>query len=51
MATKGKKSFISYWREDAADAAGRICDWLVQTRHVGPGAGHAGAALHTDLRR
>jgi len=34
MATKGKKVFISYRREDAADAAGRIRDWLVQTRRI-----------------
>jgi TIR domain len=32
MATKGNKVFISYRRDDAADAAGRIRDWLVQTR-------------------
>lgn len=34
MAAKGKKIFISYRREDAADAAGRIRDWLVQTRRI-----------------
>jgi TIR domain len=28
------KIFISYRREDAADVAGRIRDWLVQTQHV-----------------
>jgi branched-chain amino acid transport system substrate-binding protein len=33
MAATGK-IFISYRREDAADAAGRIRDWLVQTRRV-----------------
>jgi len=34
MAGKGGKIFISYRREDAADVAGRIRDWLVQTQHV-----------------
>ena len=34
MAAKGKKIFISYRREDAGDAAGRIRDWLVQTRRI-----------------
>jgi hypothetical protein len=34
MAAKGKKIFISYRREDAADVAGRIRDWLVQTRRI-----------------
>jgi hypothetical protein len=36
MATtpKRRKIFISYRREDAADAAGRIRDWLVQTKGI-----------------
>jgi predicted secreted protein len=34
MAGKGGKIFISYRREDAADSAGRIRDWLVQTQRV-----------------
>jgi virginiamycin B lyase len=34
MAAKGKKIFISYRREDAADAAGRIRDWLMMTPRV-----------------
>jgi hypothetical protein len=34
MAVKGNKVFISYWREDGADAAGRIRDSLVQSRRV-----------------
>jgi branched-chain amino acid transport system substrate-binding protein len=34
MAAKGNKIFISYRREDAADAAGRIRDWLVQTHRI-----------------
>jgi hypothetical protein len=34
MAAKGKKIFISYRREDASDIAGRIRDWLVQTRRI-----------------
>lgn len=34
MATRGKKIFISYRREDASDVAGRIRDWLVQTRRI-----------------
>jgi len=34
MAGKSGKIFISYRREDAADVAGRICDWLVQAQHV-----------------
>jgi hypothetical protein len=34
MAAKGKKVFISYRREDASDVAGRIRDWLVQTRRI-----------------
>jgi TIR domain len=33
-AAKRRKIFISYRREDAADAAGRIRDWLVQTKRV-----------------
>jgi hypothetical protein len=32
--TKLRKIFISYRREDAADAAGRIRDWLVQTKGI-----------------
>jgi hypothetical protein len=32
--TKRRKIFISYRREDAADAAGRIRDWLVQTKGI-----------------
>jgi hypothetical protein len=34
MAGKSGKIFISYRREDAADVAGRIRDWLVQAQHV-----------------
>jgi hypothetical protein len=33
-AKKRRKVFISYRREDAADAAGRIRDWLVQTNRI-----------------
>src|SRR5262249_56642076 len=34
--TTGKKGkiFISYRRDDAEDAAGRIRDWLIQTRRL-----------------
>ena len=34
MAAKGNKVFLSYRREDAGDVAGRIRDWLVQTRRI-----------------
>lgn len=34
ITTKRRKIFISYRREDAADAAGRIRDWLVQTKRI-----------------
>src|SRR5215469_11834364 len=34
MPGQAKKIFISYRREDAADVAGRIRDWLVQTRRI-----------------